>query len=625
VSAGAILTKDAQDRGVREVSDRLRLLAERIGGPAVLFSVLFFFALLAFHRFEGTEVLVLGATWSAIVFVRPLEQLLLLREWIKDHKSPDLSATFLGSVLAYEFPRVLTIRHAGAADVEPGRVLVVPGADGRATLALALNYIGQASGAWLRALQLNVPERARLRLPKAWVEGGRCMMIAPNSSTADLIGDGFEELDRRASLIGTVAPETDVVRLRCDVCRSEAELEQGQLLEVSIHGRPVLYQLINGLTKEELLQQKHTRGFVLAEAHKIGYWEEALGRFEPVKWVPQPNAPVYLADAKEGASAREAIGHFPGTSYPVGVNTSDLVTHNTAILGILGVGKTFLALELVERMILDGIRVICLDLTDQYAQELAPYYQAEAQAQLWERLEKIGEEGKANVQKNVEEGGSVNEFRAELKKSLDEFLAPESEATLLVLNPNRFEVWRQDSKPYQNEASMATLTPAEITRNFAELTLEVLQDQGRTEDARCCLVLEEAHSLIPEWNSVAADGDKGATIGTGRAVLQGRKYGFGCLVVTQRTASVTKTILNQCNTVFAMRVYDATSMDFLANYIGKDYAAILSGLPSRNAVLFGKASTCADPVLIRVNEREEFLGAVRPEVDAVDAAAGVTD
>jgi hypothetical protein len=93
--------------------------------------------------------------------------------------------------------------------------------------------------------------------------------------------------------------------------------------------------------------------------------------------------------------------------------------------------------------------------------------------------------------------------------------------------------------------------------------------------------------------------------------MQGRKFGLGCLVVTQRTANVTKTILNQCNTVFALRTFDETGKDFLANYIGRDYAASLSSLTERHAVFFGKASSCENPILIRLNDRSEFLAAFR--------------
>lgn len=158
---------------------------------------------------------------------------------------------------------------------------------------------------------------------------------------------------------------------------------------------------------------------------------------------------------------------------------------------------------------------------------------------------------------------------------------------------------------------MVQLTPTEITRIVAEIALEVCST-SITDQARMCVVLEEAHSLIPEWNAVVSDGDKAATNGTAKAILQGRKYGLGCLVVTQRTANVTKTILNQCNTVFALRVFDSTGMEFLRNYVGDDYAGVLSTLEDRHAVVFGRASSCSDPVLVRLNDRETFLRLNRP-------------
>src|SRR5690606_25431350 len=98
-----------------------------------------------------------------------------------------------------------------------------------------------------------------------------------------------------------------------------------------------------------------------------------------------------------------------------------------------------------------------------------------------------------------------------------------------------------------------------------------------------------------------------ATALTSRAILQGRKFGMGCLLITQRTANVTKTILNQCNTIFAMRTFDDTGKEFLSNYIGNDYAASLASLQPRHAVFYGKASSCENPVLIKLNDREEFL------------------
>jgi hypothetical protein len=92
---------------------------------------------------------------------------------------------------------------------------------------------------------------------------------------------------------------------------------------------------------------------------------------------------------------------------------------------------------------------------------------------------------------------------------------------------------------YQGNEAMAFLTACEITAIIAEAALDIAQEKGMKDYADICLVFEEAHSIVHEWNSVASDGDKAATAATARAILQGRKYGLGCLLVTQRTANVT--------------------------------------------------------------------------------------
>lgn len=133
--------------------------------------------------------------------------------------------------------------------------------------------------------------------------------------------------------------------------------------------------------------------------------------------------------------------------------------------------------------------------------------------------------------------------------------------------------------------------------------------QGESQTAKYLLVFEEAHSLVPEWNSVANEGDKSATNGTAKVILQGRKYGLGSLTVTQRTANVSKSILNQCNTIFAMRVFDDTGKGFLENYIGSDYANTLPTLDERHAIAIGKGLRLKQPVIIQLNDRAQFVPA----------------
>lgn len=617
----AIAAKDTSYSFGRRLGRSAHILADTAGGPRPVFSAVFLFALVTYHRATVREFLVISLAWALFVGLRPLESLAALwSRWRQVWSAPSALSN-IGTVVRHESPGSVVICIDQAPMPRVGDLLLVRNELGEPAIAIAMSPVGFSDGRWLRALHMteppNAPFEQEAEVLQA-VSAGAVFAIADHSGfpEANALARRFKE-----SLLGVVAPDTSIGDLQLELVRDDTDVCEGRLVEVRIGMQPVLYQVIKGVTKEEILVERSRHGFVRAQARKIGSWNTEIRAFAPVPWLPQPNQPVFLVEPQPSGADRGAIGHFPGTSYPVGVDPHLLVTHNAAILGILGVGKSFLAFELIERMLASGIRVICLDLTDQYAGELGAFLDAEQEGTLRAQLAEVGPPGKTNVKKNVEEGGSVGPFAAKLKQQLTDFLNPTGTGRLRVINPTRFEVWRQDSKPYQDQASMATLTPAEITRIITETTLEVLQAQGMSEKARCCIVYEEAHSLIPEWNAVASDGDKTATNGTAKAILQGRKFGLGCLVITQRTANVTKSILNQCNTVFGLRVFDATGMEFLANYLGQNYAGVLSALPDRHAVVFGRASSCREPVLAQLNDRSDFLAVFRTDAQGTNQGA----
>lgn len=616
----AMWWKDERDSTAARAARTGFVVGQYLGTPAATSTVFFLYLLVSFHLPNKREALVLVLGWTGVVLARPLERTFSLINALITVWSRTPPVTYLGEVVGHNVPGIVTLRHSGAASVHPGTPLVVRGDDGTPNVALSLSYIGYSDGPWLRALQLDVSADMRRALDVTGLPDGACALLRDRASLDTLGAEPSGAFARRDRLIGLVVSDTDRITLHFEVLRFDANLHEGKLVTVRIGTQEVLYQVLNGLTQDEIVQQRNTRGYVVASARKIGSWSDAKRQFVHVPWVPAPNTPVFLEQADE-ARGVEGIGVFPGTHYPISLGAHDTVTHNTAVIGILGVGKTFAVLELVERVLRAGTRVICLDMTEQYAAELDAFYDSEWHASLIASLQSIGKTGKTAIAKNVEEGGSVRQFEAAVRAAVRQFLDTSATQQLLVLNPNAFEVWRQDSKPYQNDASMASLSAAEITRIVSEAALDACQELGMTTNARCCLVYEEAHSLVPEFSAVAVDGDKTASNGSARAILQGRKFGLGCIVVTQRTASVTKTILNQCNTIIAMRTFDATGMDFLSNYIGRDYASLLSALPDRHGVVFGKASSCSDPVVVRFNDRDAFLahfrGETRPEVGAL--------
>lgn len=610
LGAIAILTVDSENKDWQKASNAARVLAETLGAPRTIYSVVIAFSLFAFHGSSPKEFGVIVAAWVVTGVLSPLEGTLRIGRRLRRIFKPNTMFNADGEVVAYQTPGLILVRQFSTGNVESGDVVAVHDSIGKTKLALALDHVGRDDGILLRTIEIadaevsgEIQEQLSALLPNAVV---RVSMpdeeIAKNSL-----------LKAKSTLVGLVAPETTVERLFFEVVK-DAGLEEGRLVEVQIGKRVVTYQLVNGLTKEEVVQQKNTHGFARAQAQKIGEWDSSGKRFSFVKWLPAPNAPVFLKSTGEFQPTSGAVGHFPGTDYPVSIKSvDDLVTHNTAILGILGVGKSMLAIELVERMLVVGIKAICIDLTNQYSTELSPYIDEARETIVLTELQRIGADGKTNVHKNVEEGGSRTEFATAVGQRIRDFMDPANPRRLMIFNPAHYEVWRQDSKPFNNTASMVSLSPAEITHIISQATLEAVTALGMTDKARVCLVYEEAHSLVPEWNSAVADGDKSASNGSARAILQGRKYGLGCLLVTQRTANVTKTILNQCNTIFAMRTFDDTGKDFLANYIGADYANSLSSLSERQAVVFGKASSCENPILIRLNDRDKFLQSFRAE------------
>jgi len=629
----SIFLKDSAVNWRKNVSEFCRIFSDKFGVPRIIYSIILFMSLYVFHRTSPKELLLIGFAWALTVALRPCEAIYLFCKKVKEIWSTDLPAHIVGEIVAHQTPGIVLIRQKKREYFPFGTPLLIDDPQSSVRVGMSLDHVGRDEGLLLRAIEIgdsiklegdcfeitNFHENGVIKLKDTCLNAKelytdcetRQNLTSPNSECEKI----QRILAKSKELVGIVAEDTSIERLYFEVVR-QGDIEEGRLVETAVGKDKVLYQIIDGLTKEEALSQKNKFGYARAQAQKIGIWKETekkvvdgveetviVKKFVHAKWIPQLNAPVYLKSAEDFIPQENVVGHFPKTNYTVSIkNIHDMVTHNTAILGILGVGKSMLGFELVERMINEKIKVICLDLTDEYAIELSDFIKSkDAENAFCDELNAIGSKGKTAYNSNKDEGGSINEFSKAIKDHLKLFLN-DPDSFIKVFNPAKFEIWKQDGNKYKptDTPPMAQLTPPEVTRVITEAALDIAQKLGMASNkkARVCLVYEEAHSLIPEYNSVASKGDQNATNGTARAILQGRKYGMGCLLVTQRTANVTKTILNQCNTIFAMRSFDQTGKDFLSDYMGKEYAEKLSLLRERHAVFFGKASSCENPVMI---------------------------
>ena len=394
-----------------------------------------------------------------------------------------------------------------------------------------------------------------------------------------------------------------------------SNIKEGAVLNVQIHNKKALFQIIDGKTTEEQLENHDVYGHTTGVARKLGRYNLASQELETAEWLPNIYSPIFLDKTVVENKSSLSIGVLPTTNLEIVIKEPDsLITHNTAILGILGIGKSCLTFELIQKALAEtDTKIICIDITNEYKKEL-PFYIDENLIQ--DELPALCITGLKNGNVTGTYGdpstwGNVPLYKNTLSEEITAF-AGNNDKRVLVLNPD----WHSVSKAGSNFniTHKLDLTVAEKTRIISERLFvhakdewEALADDEKEKNkAKYLIVFEEAHSLVPEWNSASNAGDQNASNGTAKVILQGRKYGLGSFVITQRTANISKSILNQCNTIFALRIFDDTGKQFLENYIGSDYANVLPTLEERYAIVVGKAMKLKQPVILKLNERDNI-------------------
>lgn len=100
------------------------------------------------------------------------------------------------------------------------------------------------------------------------------------------------------------------------------------------------------------------------------------------------------------------------------------------------------------------------------------------------------------------------------------------------------------------------------------------------------LVLEEAHTYLSKDNSGSASS------AVRRIAKEGRKYGVGMMLVSQRPSEIDSTILSQCGTIFAMRLANESDRGHIASAATDNLKGLFEMLPvlrTGEAIIVGEA------------------------------------
>ncbi len=146
-----------------------------------------------------------------------------------------------------------------------------------------------------------------------------------------------------------------------------------------------------------------------------------------------------------------------------------------------------------------------------------------------------------------------------------------------------------------------SLVPSEIvhlvTAVVARMTFEALQRHVKQKEVSLptVLVMEEAHQFIKSYREVQEFQDASTVCCRvfERIAREGRKFGLGLILSSQRPSELSPAVLSQCNTFLLHRISNDRDQGLLTQLVPDNFRGLLRelpSLPSQNAILLGWAT-----------------------------------
>jgi hypothetical protein len=555
------------------------------GRARVLYSVVFLFGVFAFYGVQDRRTGILVLFWGIFIALWPLGVPELLSSFHVRRRGPSP----IEKALRLDSPNLLRIKLEPTCAWQPDSPAVYEAADGSQHIVVPL--YSQTKGEDVLATGMCVPSTAARISGLARGNLYTFPASAGLPSTAQTLGG-----NAGAVLLGFVIEDSTIGSVRFETWRSDV-CREGLVMWCRQGESRVFYQITEGATREESLEgDRH--GFQYAVATQLGVLKSGVG-FVKHNWVPVMNTPVFWDQTELEAaqtSAKEGdfvYGTLPGTKISVGGPFADVMDHHTAILGVTGTGKTELAFDLIRHVLAAGHKVVCIDLTARYRDRVADLDPSDLSIStpLADELSKKLFEAETGAYGAGKEKQALKAFSDKLRDDVSKRLQAFLTST--------------DSKSKLGLITLDEISNTKATLFITELYLTCLLHFARDHSSECprvLIVVEEAHTVMPEPSTMGlGDHDsRGLVSKISQIALQGRKYGVGLLVIAQRTATVSKSVLTQCNTVISLNSFDETSLTFLANFYGEPYKKIIPNLPRLHAIIFGRAVRTERPVVVEI-------------------------
>ena len=156
-----------------------------------------------------------------------------------------------------------------------------------------------------------------------------------------------------------------------------------------------------------------------------------------------------------------------------------------------------------------------------------------------------------------------------------------------------------------------SLVPTEVihivTAVIARITFEALQRYLKinSKTLPTVLIMEEAHTFIKRYKEDVENHDAAAVCCQvfERIAREGRKFGLGLVLSSQRPSELSPSVLSQCNSHLLHRISNDVDQHLVHRMVPDNLKGLLRELPvlpSQHAILLGWATEL--PVLLKVND-----------------------
>jgi DNA helicase HerA-like ATPase len=131
---------------------------------------------------------------------------------------------------------------------------------------------------------------------------------------------------------------------------------------------------------------------------------------------------------------------------------------------------------------------------------------------------------------------------------------------------------------------------------------KVYQTTGERRRDPVVLICEEAHRYVPDRGEAEYAAAQNAIR---RIAREGRKYGIGLMLVSQRPADVESTVISQCGTWLVLRLTNAADQQHVARFLPDGLSGMTRALPNlgqQEAIFVGEGASM--PARVRIRDLE---------------------